>query len=451
VAPDRYCKWSANLILRPLSQDNRDMKSFVINMLSRIARKKLKQFKPTIIGVTGSVGKTSTRSAIAIALGAKYRVRTPLKNYNNEIGLPLAILGERSPGKSAWEWLKLFWRARKIKDVPEYFVLEYGIDHPGDMTRLLSVAKPNYAVITALSPVHAENYPSFDALINEKAKLGEVVPDTGAVLLNGDDTQVAALRTRFQAATQTYSLTHGDAYASDIRTRYAREESFDVGELFVETRAILHVGNQSAELVLSNCVSTTLVSSALAACAVAVHYGVNLADAVAALSQKLTPVNGRLRPLAGVKGSLLIDDTYNAAPASMVAGLQALAAFIPGQEYDRRIAVLGDMAELGAVSEAEHRALGEWLAKSADMFVAVGPQMQMAAEAAQAAGMPREQIEWFKDAVEAGRYLDRVVQTGDVVFVKGSQSMRMEKIVKDIMAEPQRATELLVRQEDNWL
>lgn len=427
------------------------MKSFVIKMLSRLARNKLKQFKPTIIGVTGSVGKTSTRSAIAIALGAKYRVRTPLKNYNNEIGLPLAVLGERSPGKSAWEWLKLFWRARNIKDVPEYFVLEYGIDHPGDMAHLLAVAPPNYAVITALSPVHAENYPSFEALINEKAQLGEAVPEQGVVLLNGDDPQVVALRPRFTTSTQTYSLTHGDAYATDIRTRYVREESFDVGELFVETRATLHVGNQSAELILSNCVSSTLVSAALAACAVAVHYGVNLVDAAAALSQKMSPVNGRLRPLAGVKGSLIIDDSYNAAPASMLAGLEALRGFTPGEEYDRRIAVLGDMAELGAMSDDEHRALGVQVSQSADIFVAVGPQMKLAMEAAEAAGMTREQLEWFKDSIEAGRYLDRVVQTGDVVFVKGSQSLRMEKVVKDIMAEPQRAAELLVRQEERWL
>lgn len=427
------------------------MKTVIIKTLSSIAHKKIRKFKPTIIAVTGSVGKTSTRTAIAIALGAKYRVRTPYKNYNNEIGLPLAVLGEQSPGKDAWEWLKLLTRAWKINDMPEYLVLEYGVDKQGDMAELVKVARPNIAVITAISPVHVANYPSLEALIDEKAALGEAVDVSGYVLLNGDDHRVAGMRKRFAAPVRTYSLSNGDAFATDIRLEYPKEESFDVGEVFVITRATLHAGNQSAELVLKNCATTSLVSSALAAAEVAVSCGVQLDDAVKALSEQLTPVNGRLRPLAGVKGSLILDDSYNAAPASVIAGLEALEQFTPGEEYDRRIAALADMAELGAMSDEEHRAIGELVARTADLFVAVGPQMKLAAEAALAAGMEQGQIEWFKDSVEAGRYLDRVVQKGDVILIKGSQSQRMEKAVKDIMAEPGRAAELLVRQEEKWL
>ena len=427
------------------------MKTLVINALSSIARHKISKFKPTIVAVTGSVGKTSTRNAIAIALGAKYQVRTPHKNYNNEIGLPLAVLGEQSPGRNAWEWLKLLWRAKKSTDMPEYLVLEYGVDKPGDMTELIKIARPDVAVITAISPVHVSNYPSLDALIDEKAALGEAVAAEGLVILNGDDVKVVELRKRFVAKVETYSLSHGDAYATDIRMEYPKEESFDVGEVFVITRATLHVGDQSSELVLHNCATASLVSAALAAVNVAVHLGVPLSDATAALSKEFLPVNGRLRPLAGVKGSLILDDSYNAAPASMVAGLEALQQFTPGQEYDRRIAVLGDMAELGPMSEDEHRAIGAYVATVADLFVAVGPQMKFAVEAAEATGMDRDKIEWFKDSVEAGRYLDRVVEPGDVVLIKGSQSQRMEKAVKDILAEPVRAAELLVRQEDKWL
>jgi UDP-N-acetylmuramyl pentapeptide synthase len=176
-----------------------------------------------------------------------------------------------------------------------------------------------------------------------------------------------------------------------------------------------------------------------------------LSDAAAALSKQLEPVSGRLRPLAGIKGSLILDDSYNAAPASVVAGLEALQQFTPGEEYDRRIAALADMAELGTLSEQEHRAIGTLVATTADLFVAVGPQMRFAIEAAEAAGMDKNKIEWFKDSVEAGRYLDRIIEKGDVVLVKGSQSQRMEKAVKDIMAEPGRAAEFLVRQEEAWL
>lgn len=162
-------------------------------------------------------------------------------------------------------------------------------------------------------------------------------------------------------------------------------------------------------------------------------------------------MNGRLRPLAGIKGSLILDDSYNAAPASVIAGLEALEQFTPGELKDRRIAALADMAELGSLSEAEHRKIGERVAAAADLFVAVGPQMKFAIEAAIAAGMPEDKTIWFKDSVEAGRYLDRILETGDVVLVKGSQSQRMERLVKDILAEPSKAKELLVRQEDRWL
>jgi UDP-N-acetylmuramyl pentapeptide synthase len=427
------------------------MKSFVLKFLAQIAHRKLEQYHPTVVAVTGSVGKTSTRTAIAIALGAKYRVRTPYKNYNNDFGLPLAILGEQSPGRDAWGWLKLLVRAAKSKDVPEYLVLEYGADAPGDIKRLTNIARPDVAVITAVSPVHVSNYPDLNALVDEKASLGEAVEHGGLVILNGDDVRVAGMRDRFKAPVQTYSLSHGDAFATDIRLEFPKEDSFDVGEAFVITRATLHVGQQSAELVLRNCCTSSLVSASLAAAMVAVHLGVPQHAAVAALSKGLQPVNGRLRPLAGIKGSLILDDTYNAAPASVIAGLEALAQFTPGEERDRRIAVLGDMAELGSLAEAEHRAIGTKVAKAADLFVAVGPQMRFAMEAAQAAGLDRDKIEWFKDSGEAGRYLDRVIQKGDVVFVKGSQSQRMEKAVKDILAEPGRAAELLVRQEDKWL
>ena len=427
------------------------MKTFIVRLLSAIARRKIAKFKPVIIGVTGSVGKTSTRTAITIALGAKYRVRTSYKNYNNEIGLPLAVLGEQSPGQNAWEWLKLLVRALKSQDMPEYLVLEYGVNKSGDMDELVKIAQPNMAVITAVSPVHVANYANLEALIDEKAALGEAVPPQGLVLLNGDDPRVVDMRPRFSAPVQTYSLTNGDAYATDVSREYPKEESFDVGEVFVITRATLHVGHQTAELTLQNCATTSLVSSALAAVAVAVHLGVPLSAATAALSKELAPVNGRLRLLAGIKGSLILDDSYNAAPASVIAGLEALQQFTPGEEYDRRIAVLADMAELGAYTEAEHRAIGERVAQAADLFVAVGPQMRFAMEAAEAAGLDRGRIEWFKDSVDAGRYLDRIIQKGDVVLVKGSQSMRMEKTVKDIMAEPGRAVELLVRQEGKWL
>jgi len=238
--------------------------------------------------------------------------------------------------------------------------------------------------------------------------------------------------------------------AHDVRLETRLDASFDPGETLCATRATVDASGESAELVLKNCVGEMPIVACLAAIAVARHFKVPVAKAAEALSLEFTPSPGRLRPLAGIKGSLILDDTYNAAPASVMAALDAFRHF-DAIENRRKIVVLGSMAELGQYSEGEHRHVGRKVAAVADRFIAVGPDMKFAAEEAERAGMNAEAIEWMADAVEAGRYLDRTVKRGDIVLVKGSQSARMERAVKDILAEPARAADLLVRQEAAWL
>ncbi|MCR4312290.1 MAG: Mur ligase family protein, partial [Candidatus Uhrbacteria bacterium] len=180
------------------------LKQLVVRQLRRLAKRQLTAFTPTVVAVTGSVGKTSTKNAIAIALAAKHSVRKSEKNYNNEFGVPLAILAETSPGKNLWEWIKLFRRARHIKTFPKYLVLEYGADKPGDIAELCKLARPDIGVITAISPVHAVNYPNLAALADEKATLGDFVPEHGLVILNSDDATVALMKDRFSAPVITY-------------------------------------------------------------------------------------------------------------------------------------------------------------------------------------------------------------------------------------------------------
>jgi UDP-N-acetylmuramoyl-tripeptide--D-alanyl-D-alanine ligase len=425
------------------------MSRFFAQRLAVLARKKLAQYHPQIVAVTGSVGKTSTREAIAAALRSRFSVRTPYKNYNNELGVPLAILGAQSPGRDVWGWLKLFAAARR--DVPPpYLVLEYGADRPGDIGYLKTIAGPDVAVITAISPVHVENYPSFEALVEEKASLGDKVR---TVVLNADDHLVAMMAGRFVGArVLTYGYAEGaDVRISDVRVEVRPDTTYEPGEEFARLRATLTLkSGEARELVLTNCVADTLVHACAAAVAVAQVYGVSLADALHGLADNVRPVAGRLRPLAGIKGSLVLDDTYNAAPASVAAGLRALRAFQPGERTDRRVAVLGDMAELGPMTEGEHRTVGRLAAEQADVLVAVGQKMNFAVEEAKNVGMPTDRIHWCADSEEAGVLVDRLLQAGDVVLVKGSQSMRMERVVEEIMAEPQRASELLVRQEEAW-
>lgn len=426
------------------------IKDLVVRALGSAAKRQIAEFKPTVVAVTGSVGKTSTKNAIATALGAQYAVRKSEKNYNNEIGVPLAILGEMSPGKNAWEWFKLLKRTRGITSFPKCLVLEYGADKPGDIAQLCKLATPKIGVITAVSPVHAVNYPNFAALAEEKATLGDHVPEDGLVVLNVDDPTVALMKDRFTAPVMTYGLNGGNVTATNVRFETRLDDSFDPDEVFCVMRATIDAGGESAELILKNCIGEMPILASLAGIAVARHLRVPVAKAAEALSKEFVPSPGRLRPLPGVKGSLILDDTYNAAPASVIAALDTLKYF-ETVDNRRKIVVLGSMAELGQYSEAEHRHIGRKVAEVADRFIAVGPDMRYAAEEAERAGMNSEAIEWMTDSYEAGRYLDRTIKKGDIVLVKGSQSARMERAVKDIMAEPQRAKEFLTRQDEAWL
>lgn len=429
------------------------MKAFVTSQLERMAKATLAEHRPQIVAVTGSVGKTTTRHAIASVLDGSFVVRVPEKNYNNELGVPLTILGEHSAGRDPWHWAKVLWRARRHGGVnyPQLLVLEYGADKPGDIRALCRVARPCVSVITAVSPVHVANYPSIDALVDEKASLGEETDADGLVVLNADDTRVAAMADRMSALVVTYSLTRdADVRLTDIRTEILARDAFLPGEAAVRTTATVRTHRGQATLVLENCLGVGVLAACGAAVAVGGYFGVPVATAVERLSTRMQSTAGRLRPIAGMKGALLLDDSYNAAPASMRAGLAALAQFSP-REGARRIAVLGKMAELGTYATDEHTAIGHQVAETADMFIAIGQEMRAAKEAAAAAGMAPDVLSWFPTPETAAAFLESVIGAGDVVLVKGSQSARMEKVVKALMAEPLRAHELLARQSEDWL
>lgn len=419
------------------------MKNLVIRALRFFAHRQLTQFHPTIIAVTGSVGKTSTKQAIAVALSSTYTVRSSQKNYNNEFGVPLAILGEKSPGKNAWGWVKLFVRQWNVKTFPTHVVLEYGADRPGDIQASCNIAQPHVAVLTAISPVHVVNYPNFGALAEEKATLGDNVGEDGVVLLNADDQTLHFMRDRFSAPTETYGKSGKHAAITDVYVK--------IDDALITTKAAIDIEGTVANIQLKNCLGDSSVYACAAALLVAKHCDIPLEKAAKALSESFTAAPGRLCPIAGIKGAIILDDTYNAAPASTLAALDAVMIFATKRPDMRRVVALGKMAELGQYSEAEHIAVGRRVAEVADIFVAVGAEMHEAAAEAMRMGMKFTAVVCVQNAEEAGRWLDANIHPGDIVLVKGSQSARMEKAVKDIMAEPLRAEELLVRQEAAWL
>lgn len=431
------------------------MKQVIQSILQKQAKAILAKQKPFVVAVTGSVGKTSTRQAIASVLQGTYSVRIPPFNYNNEFGVPLTIIGETSAGRSVIGWMRILWKGWRLSrsvdaTYPRALVLEYGADRPGDIEALCDTAPPDVGVITAISPVHVENYPSFEALIEEKATLARRTKRDGLVLLSADDVHVRSMHAKAQAPVQTFGTGEdADIRASHVRVRVRQDDFFSPEEQPSEITYTASTTKGEVAVRLPNLLSAGSVHASLAALGVALHVGIPLSEAARRLTH-LRAEPGRLSPLAGIKGSLILDDSYNAAPASMQLALETLTLF-PRMDAARRIAVLGKMAELGPMTESEHRKLGFLAAKSdIDVLVAVGEVARDILRGAEAGG-GKMHTEYFPTSVEAGRWLDREIKKGDIVLIKGSESARMEKAVKDVMAEPDRAKELLVRQYGKWM
>ena len=377
-------------------------------------------------------------------------MRRSEKNYNTEIGVPLTILGTRHYGKNVFGWAIAFVRvlfriAFRGAAYPEILVLEMGADRPGDIGYLVSLAPPAIGVVTAVgeAPSHVEFFSGTDALALEKAKLIEAVPANGYVILNADDPRVSAMARSAGGRVLTYGF--GSAagvriggYGLRISARPDGTRSAD-GIRFTLT----HHG-ASAAVALKNTFGRPQAYAAAAAACVGLALGQPLSEIAQALGRYESPP-GRLKLLAGNKRAQILDDTYNASPSAVLAALEVLREF----PASRRIAVLGDMLELGAHTEEAHRAAGEAAAGVVNVFIAVGERMKFALQALPA----REDLVvlWCAESREAGQKLDQLLRPGDAVLVKGSQAMRMERAVEEIMAEPARARELLVRQTGDWL
>ncbi len=449
-------------------------KLFLTKILAVLSRAVLKRYKPLIIGVTGSVGKTSTREAIYAVLKKKYKVRRAEKNLNTEIGLPLAVLDAKYHHRRIGGWLlellKILRRVVFGFDYPEVLILEYGVDKPGDMDYLLSIAKPHMAVVTAIGdiPVHVEFFQDPEELIAEKAKLVRALPADGYAILNHDDFAVLDMKDKTGAHTMTFGFEeHADVKIFNYQLSVTRDEKLrDVpGGISFK----IEHGGDVVPFRLPNTFGAPQAYAAAAAAAVglvinlnpvrsrarafgagprdrgaAASGGMNLVEISEALREYVPPP-GRLRLLKGIKNSFILDDTYNASPEAMRSALDTLKDLKGG----RKIAVLGDMLEIGKYSEAAHRAIGDEAAKFVDILLCVGPRAKFIADEYKKHHTTKS-AHVFDDSLAAGKYIDQIIRAGDLILVKGSQALRMEKTVEEIMAHPERAGELLVRQDEYW-
>lgn len=415
----------------------------------------IKRYKPLIVGITGSVGKTSTREAIKAVVGSQKRVRAAAGSLNNELGFALTILGNWDEeyfdrGSSFGLWLRVFFAGLLglvfRSDLPEVFVLEYGADRPGDIKKLAKAVRPHITVVTAVGeiPVHVEFFSGPESVAKEKSKLVEALKPTDYAILNSDDDVVLDMKEKTKAGVITFGF--GERAGVKISNfDFKIEDKMPIGVNFK-----LHYGlNSFVPVDINGSLGKSQAYAAAAAAGVGIAFDMNLVEISDALSYYDGP-KGRLKVLAGIRNSWLIDDTYNASPASTHLALDTLR-LLPAK---RRIAVLGDMLELGKYTIQAHQAIGNLVGSFADSLVCIGPRAKFIADSARrnfSEGGFGKNIYTFETADLAKKKVQELIEESDLILIKGSQGMRMERVVEEIMAEPLRKKELLVRQSKKWL
>src|SRR5579859_872693 len=370
-----------------------------VTHLGELARERLAELRPTVVAVTGSMGKTTTRNAIATVAAQARPVLRPGGNLNTLLGLSVTILNELNEARPG-----------------QVVVAEMGAYQRGDLAQICQYIQPSISVVTNVRPVHLMRFGSIENVALAKGEIVDALPESGAACLNADDERVRAMAARSRGRV----LLYGTGPGAEITPDLIRVPIPLLGAYQVYT--------------------------ALAAFSVGRCLGLS-DEAINAGIARLKAEKGRLKSLAGLNGSRLIDDTYNASRDSMLAALAVLA----GQPAGRRLAVLGDMLELGSVEQAAHREVVARALEAADGVVLVGPRLRAAAEEL---GLAGRALATYPDSQTAGAAQAEgqllAPRAGDLILIKGSEGMRMERVTEHLVApEVDRATEL-PRQNEAW-
>jgi UDP-N-acetylmuramoyl-tripeptide--D-alanyl-D-alanine ligase len=422
------------------------MREKLIKILRVLSKLVINKYKPEVIAITGSVGKTSSKEAIAQILDTKFRVRKTASNYNNEIGVPLTILGiKKSPGKNILGWLLIFIKALILIIFPTLYpkklILEFGADHKGDIEYLVSFIPVHIGILTKVSRVHIQYFKTLSSIFNEKKKIFNNITTQGFAIINNDDQLVKTLDKKLKCRTITYGIENeSDVQASDLQI-------IDRDNVIGMNFKLKYQGNV-IPVFLPNTLGPAQVYAFLCGVSVALQYGFNLVEISAFAGQYIAP-KGRTNLIAAMNDAYLIDDSYNSSPEAVKMSVDLLS----NMRYlivGKRIAVLGDMLELGRESVPAHKEIGEYVFKQGiDILLTSGEISRNTHLAAEKAGMNARSFH-FKDQGNLITYLKSIIKKDDLVLIKGSQGARMEKVVKAIMQEPKQAKNLLVRQGSNW-
>jgi UDP-N-acetylmuramoyl-tripeptide--D-alanyl-D-alanine ligase len=367
--------------------------------LGAVARHHRRRFAMPMVAVTGSNGKTTTREMIAAILATRGPVLKTEGNLNNEVGVPLTLLGLDATHLSA--------------------VIEMGMSHPGEIARLAAIAEPQVGVVTLAAPAHLEGLGTVEAVADAKAELYQGLPAGGVVVASADDPRM--LKRALASGRRMLTFASGRGRRGDVVVLEVRPPAGD------GLRFVLGIGNRELEIHVPALVGAHNARNAAAAACAAVALGSSDREIVRGLAA-VRPVGRRLRVERLPSGVLLVDDCYNANPASMTAALEVLRD-LAAAGGGRAVAALGDMLELGAFEAEAHRALGAEAARAGvAVLAAFGPRARLAAEAAREAGLADTFHTEDPEALAA--FVRGRLRPADVLLVKGSRGMKLERLVE---------------------
>ncbi len=363
--------------------------------LGQIARGLRQKLGLQVVGVTGSVGKSTTKEMIACVLEGSFRVAKTPANFNNDIGLPLAILA--------------------MPEDTQVAVLEMGMNHFGEIAYLSGIAQPQVAVITNIGTMHMENLGSREGILKAKLEILDGMDARGKIILNGDDGLLCTAKPAQPVTFFGYENAGCAVHAGQIQEK---DGGISCGVTAGEVHFDLKLPVEGLHF----------VSDALAAVSVGLTFGVE-PEAIAERLANFRTMQGR-QEVMQIKGCTVISDCYNAGPESMAAALAVL-----GKRTGRKIAVLGDMLELGTGTQAEHYKVGRLAARNADIIYAYGPNAKRVASGALTGGIPAGRVEIFDDREKLIHKLKCMLCPGDVVLIKGSHGMHLETVVEQLCKE----------------
>ena len=423
-------------------------KKLIASILKTESRLVLWKYQPKVVAITGSVGKTSTKDAVYAVFSKISYIRKSEKSFNSEIGLPLTILGCPNGWNNPLIWLqnifKGLWLFIGPHKYPQWLVLEVGVGKPDDMRDVASWLKTDVVIITAIgeTPAHIEFFNSRKHLLEEKSQLIKTLKKDGLLVLNADDETVLNMKAESKNRTITYGFKENADILGSGDAIFYNDKNEPEGIIF----RVDQEGN-SLPVIIEGVFGRNHVYASLAALALSAGLKFNMLTAINSLKNYDVPP-GRMRLLKGINDSLIIDDTYNSSPFACESALKTLGEI---KCTGRKIAILGDMLELGKHTTEAHKNIGKIAKENASILFIVGPRAKAIKEGAIESGMVLENIFEFLDSFEAGNFIKTFVQKNDMVLVKGSQGMRMERVVEAMLLDQKNKNKFLVRQDAEWL